>query len=204
MNAPHLTLAVTLLVLWAGVLHAVWNAVAAAVQDKLLAFGLIGVSYTVVGAVVLPFTGMPSGTAIKYATCSAGLHIGYNLALLQSYRLGDFGRAYPLARGTSPLLVAAGAWVFAGEHLTGLQLAGIGTVAIGLMATVFVGGRLTRADLPATGVALLTGLAIASYTVVDGLGVRQAHNPFGYTALLFVLQGPVLAVGGGAAPPPQP
>jgi drug/metabolite transporter (DMT)-like permease len=194
-STSQLTVSVTLLVLGAGVLHAIWNAIASAIGDKLVAFGLMGASYTIVAVVVLPLTGMPRSAALVFAVCSAGLHIAYNLALMQSYKLGDFGRAYPLARGTAPLLVAAGAWVFADEHLDGLQLAGIATIAGGLTAIVFAGGRLTRADVPATGAALLTGAAIASYTVVDGLGVRHAHDPFGYTALLFLLQGPVLATG---------
>jgi drug/metabolite transporter (DMT)-like permease len=194
MIPDHLTLGVTGIVLCAGLLHAVWNAIASATEDKLVAFGLIGVSYTVVAAVALPLTGMPRSAAIVFVLCSAVLHLAYNFALMQSYRLGDFGRTYPLARGTAPLLVAAGAWGFANEHLDGLQLAGIATVAGGLVAIVFAGGRLTRADVPATMAALLTGAAIASYTVVDGLGVRHADNPLGYTALLFGLQGPVTAV----------
>lgn len=188
---------VTLLVLGAGVLHALWNAIASAVEDKLVAFGLIGVSATVVAAVTLPLTGMPRSTAIVFALVSAVLHLAYNCGLMQSYRLGDFGHTYPLARGTAPLLVAAGAWVFADEHLDAVQLLGIATVAGGLTAIVFAGGRLRRAEMPATVAALLTGGAIASYTVVDGLGVRHAHDPLGYTALLFLLQGPVMVVVAG-------
>ena len=52
-----------------------------------------------------------------------------NGVLLQSYRLGEFGRTYPLARGTAPLLVGAGAWVIVGEHLTALQIVGTCTIA---------------------------------------------------------------------------
>jgi drug/metabolite transporter (DMT)-like permease len=193
-NTTHLTLGVTFAVLGAGVLHAVWNAIASAVPDKLVAFGLIGVSCTVVAGVGLPLTGMPRSAAIAFAFASAALHLAYNFALMQSYRLGQFGHTYPLARGTAPLLVAAGAWVFADQHLDTVQLAGLATVAGGLVAIVFAGGRLRRADLPATAAALLTGAMIASYTVVDGLGVRHAHNSFGYTALLFLLQGPVMAI----------
>jgi drug/metabolite transporter (DMT)-like permease len=198
MTTAHLTLSVTLLVLVAGVLHAVWNAMASAIEDKLLAFGLMAASYTVIAALALPLTGLPRSAAILFAVGSAGLHVAYNLALMQSYRLGDFGHTYPLARGTAPLLVAAGAWVFANEHLNGLQVAGVATVAGGLTAIVFAGGRLSRADLPATVAAVLTGAAIASYTVVDGLGVRHAHNTFGYAALLFLLQGLVVVVAAAA------
>ena len=194
MTTGHLTWGVTGLVLGAGMLHAAWNAIASAVHDKLVAFGLIGITGTVVSAVALPLVGTPGPAALAFALGSAVLHVGYNLGLMRAYRLGDFGHTYPLARGTAPLLVAAGAWILANEHLGGLQLAGVVTVAGGLTALVFAGGRLSRADWPATAAALLTGTAIASYTVLDGLGVRHAHNALGYTALLFLLQGPPLAV----------
>ncbi len=193
MIPTHLSPAITALVLGAGVLHATWNAIASKIKEKFVAFGLIGMTEAVVAGVFLPLTGMPASSAFAFVGASAVIHVAYTYALLHSYRLGDFGRAYPLARGTSPLLVAVGAWFLADEHLAAIQIAGISIVAASLTAIVFAGGRLTRADVPATLAALLTGVTIASYTVLDGLGVRHAHNPFGYIALLFLLQGPVVA-----------
>jgi drug/metabolite transporter (DMT)-like permease len=192
MPARQLTLAVIALVLLAGVLHAAWNAVASAISDKTVAFALIGAAQGVFAVIALPIVGLPRSGAVAFAAASAVIHIIYTAALLQSYRLGDFGRAYPLARGTAPLLVGVGAWFIAGEHLTALQIAGTCTIAAALTGIVFAGGRLTRADLPATGAALLTGVTIASYTVIDGLGVRHAHNPLGYLSLLFAFQTPVI------------
>jgi uncharacterized membrane protein len=191
--APHLSLTVTVLVLGAGVLHAIWNAIASAIKDKRVAVGLIGATEAVVAVICLPAVGMPRSSALAYVGASALTHVAYTYALMRSYRLGDFGRAYPLARGTSPLLVAVGAWFLADEHLAATQIAGISIVAGALIAIVFAGGRLTRADAPATLAAILTGVTIATYTILDGLGVRHAHNTFGYIALLFLLQGPVLA-----------
>jgi drug/metabolite transporter (DMT)-like permease len=194
MPTHHLTPAVTLLVLFAGVVHAAWNAIASRIEDPLLAFALIGLTETAVAAASLAIAGTPAGAAVGFAAGSAAVHVAYTYALLHSYRLGGFGRAYPLARGTSPLLVAVGAWFLADEHLDALQLAGVGTIAAGLFSLVFVGGRPQRDDWPAIGAALLTGGTIAGYTVLDGLGVRHAGNPLGYVALLFVLQGPVVAI----------
>ena len=165
----HLTATVTVFVLGAGVLHAAWNAIASVIEDKLLAFGLIGLTQTIVAAICLPITGLPRSSAFAYVVASALIHVAYTYALLHSYRLGDFGRAYPLARGTSPLLVAVGAWFLADEHLAAIQIAGISIVAAGLIAIVFAGGRLTRADVPATLAAMITGVTIAAYTVLDGL-----------------------------------
>jgi drug/metabolite transporter (DMT)-like permease len=191
--ANHLTPTVTALVLFAGVVHATWNAIASAIKDKLVAFGLLGLTQAAVAAICLPLAGLPRSEALIFAGGSAVIHIGYTYGLLHSYRLGDFGRAYPLARGTAPVLVAGGAWFLAGEHLAPVQLAGVCVVAAGLAAIVFAGGRLTRADLPATLAAVATGVTIAAYTIVDGLGVRHAHNPLGYISVLFLLQGPIVA-----------
>jgi hypothetical protein len=101
------------MVIGAGVLHAVWNAIAKYVDDRLVAFALIGVVATVGGGVTVAVTGLPYRAAIGYAVASAVLHLGYNAALMNSYRLGAFNQTYPVARGTSPLLVAVGAYLFA-------------------------------------------------------------------------------------------
>ena len=187
---PHLTPAIIAAVIGAGALHACWNAIAKQVTDRLMAFAWIAVASMAVGGIVLAFAGLPARQAIPYAITSAIIHIGYNVGLMNSYRLGAFNQTYPIARGTSPLVVAFGAYFLAGEHLGAAALIGIATLGAGLMSLALSAGRLTRSDLPAVGVAVLTGLTIAAYTITDGLGVRHAHNPLGYIALLFVLQGP--------------
>ncbi|HEY7946976.1 MAG TPA: DMT family transporter [Acidimicrobiales bacterium] len=186
-----LTPFIVVMVLGAGVLHAVWNAIAKQIDDRLTAFALIGVLSTVAGGVTLVVTGLPEGVAVPYAVASAGLHVVYDLALMHSYKLGAFNQTYPIARGTSPLVVAVGAYFLAHERLSGAALAGVVVLAAGLMSLALSSGRLSRADLPAVGAAVFTGLAIASYTLVDGLGVRRAHDAYAYAALLFLLLGPV-------------
>ncbi|HUD79073.1 MAG TPA: DMT family transporter [Streptosporangiaceae bacterium] len=190
---PHLTPDIIAVVIGAGALHACWNAIAKQVQDRLMAFAWMGIAQAAVGALVLAVTGLPYRAAIPFVLTSAVIHVAYDLALMNSYRLGAFNQTYPIARGTSPLVVAAGAYLLAGEHLGAAALAGVAVLAAGLMSLAFSGGRLTRQDAPAVGAAVLTGLTIAGYTLVDGLGVRQAHDPWAYTALLFLLQGVPMA-----------
>ena len=65
------------------------------------------------------------------------IHIGYYVTLVGAYRHGELGFAYPLMRGTAPLLVALLSGKLIGEHVplaTGLGVAGIsvGVLAIGL------------------------------------------------------------------------
>ncbi|WP_460370511.1 EamA family transporter [Actinocorallia lasiicapitis] len=47
----------------------------------------------------------------------------------------------------------------------------------------------------AVGAALATGVCIAAYTVVDGVGVRKAEGALGYTGWMFLLEGGLIAVG---------
>lgn len=190
----ELTASVLIVVLGSGVVHAVWNAISKSVQDsdRLVALGWLGAASLTAGVVVLPIVGLPGNESEVLAVASAGLHGIYYLGLMNAYRLGAFNQMYPIARGTSPLLVTVGAAVFASEHPSGLELAGIAVLAGGLFSLALSSGRLDRSEAPALGAALLTGVMIATYTIVDGLGVRHASDPFSYMALAFLLEGLVL------------
>ena len=185
-------LGVVVAVLAAAVLHAVWNALAHGISDQFVGFALIGVAVTVGAVGIVLASPAPSTASRPFLVGSAALHVIYNLLLMRSYRLGEFGQVYPLARGTSPWLVALAAAVFVGEHLSVVRLLGVLIISIGLGTLVFAGGVPSRTARPAIVAAVLTGVAIASYTTLDGLGVRYAGTVAGYTGWLFLLQGPVL------------
>ncbi len=187
----ELTVVVLLVVLGAGVLHAVWNAITKSFEDRLMVFAWIGAALTVSGGAALPFTGLPGRAAVEFAVASVAIHVVYDLALMHAYRLGAFNQMYPIARGTSPLVVALGAALFAREHLGGVPLAGVLILGGGLMSLALSSGRLERSELPAVIAAVATGLTIALYSLVDGLGVRHSVDPFAYMAFLFLLEGPV-------------
>jgi len=188
---PHLTGLIVVIVIGAGALHAVWNAIAKQLDDRVMVFALMGIPLTLAGGLAVAVAGVPGRAVAAFAVASAVIHIGYDLALMNSYRLGSFNQVYPIARGTSPLVVAVGAYLFAGERLGAVPLAGVAVLAVGLMSLALSAGRLARPDLPVIGVAVLTGLTIAAYTIVDGLGVRAAHDAIAYAGLMFLLQGPV-------------
>jgi drug/metabolite transporter (DMT)-like permease len=183
---------VTVAVLVAAVLHATWNAVAHGIRDQLAGFSLIGLAYAGCSALVLPFVAVPAGASWPFLIASAALHVVYILLLLASYRLGDFGQVYPLARGSSPLLVAAVSVTVVGDRLSAVQLVGVAVVSAGLASLTLVGGRPRAGERGAIVAAVATGVAIAAYTVLDGLGVRRSGSVGGYTAWLFLLQGPVV------------
>ncbi|MER6783635.1 EamA family transporter [Streptomyces sp. NPDC000658] len=183
---------VTAAVLVAAVTHAGWNAIAHRITDKLVGFTLIAGGGMLIGLVLASFAAFPAPGAWPYLLCSALLHIAYFALLMRSFRLGDFGQAYPLARGSAPLVVTALAAVFAHEAPDGWAAAGIALSCAGLTGVALWGLRGHRPDWAAVGAALATGLTIASYTVVDGLGVRASGSSLGYIAWLMALQGVVI------------
>ncbi|MGV9800553.1 EamA family transporter [Mycobacterium sp. NPDC003449] len=184
---------VMLAVLLAALMHAIWNSLAHAVSDRLVGFALIGVVDAVGGAVLAAVGGLPPAGAWPFIIGSALAHVVYNLLLLASYQLGEFSQMYPLARGTSPWLVAVISLVFLGRELPLTELIGVLTISAGLFGLVLAGGRPRREDLPAIAAALLTGVMIAGYTVIDGVGV-QLSPLFAYAGWMFLLQGPPLAI----------
>ncbi|WP_112184347.1 DMT family transporter [Ralstonia sp. GX3-BWBA] len=178
-----MTPAVIALVLCAALLHASWNALLKSGSDRLRAITLMTLASGVAAipmAIALP---LPSPAAWPYVALSAVLHVGYNVFLARAYRFGEFGQVYPIARGSSPLLVTMGAALFAGEMPGVIALAGVVLVSGGILSLA----RGRKADLGSTLAALTTGVFIACYTVCDGIGARAAGNANAYSAWLFML-----------------
>lgn len=178
-------------VLIAAVTHASWNAIAHHIKDQLLSFTLISGGGALLGIVTALFVPLPAAEAWPYLIASALLHVGYMALLMRSFALGDFGQMYPIARGTAPLAVTLLAAVFVHEIPDSAQLAGVAVACAGLTGLALWGIRGTdrRPDWPALLAAGGTGLAIAAYTVVDGVGVRASDTPLGYIAWLMILEG---------------
>ncbi|WP_330305150.1 MULTISPECIES: DMT family transporter [unclassified Streptomyces] len=188
---------VTAAVLLAAVTHASWNALAHRIDDKLVGFTLIAGGGTLIGLAMVPFVAVPASGAWPYLMVSAVIHVAYYVLLMRSFRLGDFGQAYPIARGTAPLVVTALAAVFAHEVPDGWAASGIALSCAGLTGVALWGLRGQRPHWAAIGAALATGVSIAAYTVVDGLGVRASGSALGYIAWLMAIEGVAIPVYAG-------
>jgi drug/metabolite transporter (DMT)-like permease len=179
---------VVVIVLLAAVLHATWNALAHAAEDRLVGFALISTSTLVLGT-VLVLVGEPVGRHYFWlAALSAALHIAYLLLLMASYEVADLSRAYPLSRGTGVALVAIASIVLPRSPLDAEVVIGTTLVVAGLVAITFVGPPLTRSDRVGIAAALGTGTAIAGYTIVDGLSVSGGAPVVAYAGWLMLLQ----------------
>lgn len=178
---------VFLAVLFAALCHAGWNALIKVGLEPLGTTTLIAIGSAVVGIVVLPLVGMPDASAWPWVVVSAVIHLGYFAALIESYRTGDLGHVYPIARGAAPLMTAAASLVFVGEQLSVGSWIGIAALAAGVLLLSARGGReLTHIDRRAVGFAFMTALTICAYSVVDGVGARASHNPQSYVLWLLI------------------
>jgi drug/metabolite transporter (DMT)-like permease len=172
------------LVLVAALLHATWNAMLHGNRDRFLSMTWMSIAIAVISTLVVLFTPWPARAAWPYIVGSGLVHIVYNMSLVRAYRRSDLGEAYPIARGSSPLLVTLGAALFAHEAIGPLHAFGIVMISGGIISLALQGRHISRAGALA---ALTTGATIAIYTVIDGIGVRLSNGEaLTYTAWMFL------------------
>jgi len=185
----ELTLGVTLAVLGAGLLHAGWNALikSAGGGDALLDTATIIAGSTLCSLCALPFLPVPLADAWPMATASVIIHFGYYLTLAEAYRTGDLSFAYPLMRGTAPLLVTLLGIVFLGELPSAKIAVGIVLICSGIVAIAFA----QRHHHPRAAVYWALGNAgiIGVYTLIDGAGARASGNALSYVVYLTFFEG---------------
>jgi drug/metabolite transporter (DMT)-like permease len=178
---------VFLAVLFAAACHAGWNALIKFGLAPLSATTLISLGSGVVALLFLPLVGVPAWPAWPWLIASVVIHLVYFAALIESYRTGDLGQVYPIARGAAPLMTATATTLLVGEHLSPVGWGGIVALVAGVFLLSAHGGReLARIDRRAVGFALFTALTICTYSVVDGIGVRLSANANAYSLWVFV------------------
>lgn len=175
---------IVLLILFAALLHASWNALLRAGTDRLWSMTVMCLAVAVASTVTALFLTPPAAASWPYAVLSGVLHVGYNLFLVRSYKVGDLGQTYPIARGSSPILITLFAFAFAEETVSAGALIGIVLVSGGIISLAFKQRRLAVPSLP---YALGTGVFIAAYSVTDGIGARLSDAPLAYTAWMCAL-----------------
>ena len=178
------TLAFSLVVL-AGLIHACWN-IAAKKAGGDARFSFFS---SVWMALIWAPVGLWAGWSVVprwgwvewgFIGASAVLHVVYFIVLLRGYRKADLTVVYPLARGSGPLLSSMVAIMLLGEQISALGVAGIAGVVVGVFLIAGGPGLWRAAHDPhrqqrvrkGMVYGLLTGVFIASYTVLDGYAVK--------------------------------
>lgn len=184
-----MTAGVFAMVLAAALLHAAWNALVKVNADRLIMVAIMMMSQAAVAVLALPFVEFPTPASWPYIWATTALNTVYFAFLVLSYRYGDLSHVYPIARGCAPLIVAAVSAAIVGETLSPQATHSVVLIALGIMSLTLTRGaggfREPRAILYALG----TGVFIAGYTVVDGLGARLAHSAHSYIIWLNLVDG---------------
>lgn len=161
--------------------------------DKLLSMTAVVAGHLPLACLTAIFAPLPSAASLPYLITGAALHTGYQTSLLLSYGAGDLSHVYPIARGSAPLLVAGVSVFVLGMPLSGPSVIGVVVIGIGIVGLAFVRGSEGLHNPRATIMALITGCFIAAYSLVDGLGAREAGTAFGFFAWLAILNAIVFA-----------
>ena len=170
----------------AAVLHATWNALVKGGADKYTGMAAVVLGHLPLAVLSLVFVPPPDPQSFGYLCAGILLHVGYQLFLLQSYRVGDLTQVYPIARGAAPLIVAVVSVSFLGVALAPTEIVAILVIGAGILSLALTrkadGLRNGKAALFALG----TGVFIAAYSLVDGIGARLAGTSVGYYAWLAI------------------
>ncbi|WP_202385593.1 DMT family transporter [Altericroceibacterium endophyticum] len=174
------------IVVLAAALHAAWNAMLKGGRDKYLGTAAVVIGQAIFAVPTLFLVPAPDPSSFVLIVAGIGLHLGYQFFLMASYRAGDLTQVYPLARGSAPLIVALVSVVFLGVVLQTIELTAVLMIGLGIMSIALVGKNDGLHHRKAAVLALLTGCFIASYSLVDGLGARQAGTALGYYGWLTI------------------
>ncbi len=176
-------------VLCGAALHALWNTLVKAAADTWVSTALVAGGAAVIAVLVLPFLPAPAAASWPHIAISSVLQVAYFALVAAAYRAADMSFAYPLMRGTAPVLVALVSLPVLGEALTPSMAAGVGLISAGVLTMVSgrrgPGGRGMRA----AGLALANAVVIALYSLNDGMGVRLSGSPAAYTLWIYFLGG---------------
>ncbi|MEM1187287.1 MAG: EamA family transporter [Pseudomonadota bacterium] len=167
-------------VIAAAVMHAVWNALVKGSSDKALSMGAVALGHLPLALVLMPLVPKPDAASLPYLVVGIVLHFGYQLFLIKSYEVGDLTQVYPIARGSAPLLVAAVSFLVLGEPLSATELTAVAAIALGIISLSIVRRRDDGSSGHAAVLAVVTGVFIASYSIIDGYGARVAGTSLGF------------------------
>lgn len=181
------------LILLSAAAHAAWNLLLKRSDNKeafvwWLLFGGALMLAPLGGLLLYRYPPTPPGWWLALA--SAAMHVVYFTLLGRGYARGDLSLVYPIARSIGPMLVPALAVLTLGERMALPAVLGVAAIVLGIALVSWWGRwrellRQPAALLRDGGIryAVLTGLTITIYTLVDKRGVAHVQ-PFLFVYLL--------------------
>ena len=180
------------LVLFATVMHAVWNGMVKNHSDKVVAVAAIVLGHIPLAIIAIILLPAPTIDCIPYIIASAIVHQGYQWYLISSYQIGDLTKVYPIARGFGPLVATIISILVLGLVLKSLIILSILLICIGIMIL----GLFDREnkDFKVLKLSLTTGFFIGLYSLIDGYGARVSLSPIVYMSWAFLLSAAIFPI----------
>ena len=173
-------------VIFAAVLHAVWNAMVKNEKDKYLGASALVFGQVPASIIIIFFVPAPTVESMPYIFLSGILHTGYLWFLLSAYRFGDYTKVYPIARGSAPIFVSIVSLIFFAAVLSNFELLGIVVICLGILSLSFQNST-GFANHKTIIYALITGSFIMGYSITDGYGARISASILSYMGWSFIL-----------------
>jgi len=175
-----------LLVIFAAILHAIWNGMVKSYKDKVISVSAIVFGHVPMAILVMLFLPLPTLESIPYIILSAIIHQGYQYNLISAYRVGDLTKVYPIARGTGPIVATIISIIFLGLLITKFQTLSIVLICFGIIILgVFSESSIKNNN--AVIYSLATGFFIGLYSLADGYGARISQSPLNFLGWSFIL-----------------
>ena len=180
-------------IIFAALLHAIWNVMVKKGDDKYISLTAVVLGHIPISIVVIFFTPILSFQSIPYIFISAIFLSGYEWCLLSAYRLEDYTKVYPIARGTAPIFIVVLSLFLFNVNISKFELMGILVISFGVIILGFQNIK-TFKNYSAVVYALSTGLFISCYSISDGYGGRMSMSPLNYTAWLMILNAVIFSI----------
>ena len=175
-----------LLVIFAAILHAIWNGMVKNFGDKVISVSAIVFGHVPIAIIVMLFLPLPTLESVPYIILSAIIHQGYQYSLISAYKIGDLTKVYPIARGTGPIVATLISIIFLGLLITKFQTLSIVLICFGIIIL----GLFSESSIKNTKVviySLFTGFFIGLYSLADGYGARISQSPLNFLGWSFIL-----------------
>ena len=188
-----MSLKVFIVVILAAFLHAVWNAMVKKGDNKYVSLTAIVLGHVPISIIVIFFTPTISVQGLPYIFISAIFLTGYEWCLLSAYRLEDYTKVYPIARGTALIFIIIISLFLFSLNISKFELIGVLVISFGIIILSLQNIK-TFKNYSATMYALGTGLFISCYSITDGFGGRLSASPLNYTAWLMILNAVIFSI----------
>ena len=175
-----------LLVIFAAILHAIWNGMVKSYKDKVISVSAIVFGHVPMAILVMLFLPLPTLESVPYIILSAIIHQGYQYNLISAYRVGDLTKVYPIARGTGPIVATIISIIFLGLLITKFQTLSIVLICFGIIILGVFSESSIKNNKPVI-YSLATGFFIGLYSLADGYGARISQSPLNFLGWSFVL-----------------